>query len=60
MIIEYRQVDIQAVYPNAGKPKATVTISSHLKSKSELFIKISDQAKELIVYDVSLETDEEL
>jgi biopolymer transport protein ExbD len=35
-----------------------VVISSHPKAKTELFVKISDQAREAGVYDISLATDD--
>ena len=58
-----RRIDIRAVRANverlhAEKPEASVVISSHHKAKTELFIKISDQAREAGVYDISLATDD--
>jgi biopolymer transport protein ExbD len=35
-----------------------VIVSAHPKSKTEMFVQISDQAREAGVYDVSLSTDE--
>jgi len=43
---------------HAEKPEAKVVVSAHPKSKTELFVLISDQAREAGVYDVSLSTDE--
>jgi biopolymer transport protein ExbD len=43
---------------HAEKPEAKVVISAHPKSKTELFVKISDQAREAGVYEISLATDE--
>ena len=61
--LEGRRIDIRAVRANverlhAEKPEATVVISSHPKAKTEVFVKISDQAREAGVYDISLATDE--
>jgi biopolymer transport protein ExbD len=58
-----RRIDIRAVRANverlhAEKPEASVVISSHPKAKTELFVKISDQAREAGVYDISLATDD--
>ena len=60
---EGRRIDIRAVRANvermhAERPEAKVVVSAHPKSKTELFIKISDQSREAGVYDVSLSTDE--
>ncbi|MFL3645887.1 MAG: ExbD/TolR family protein [Cellvibrionales bacterium] len=60
---EGRRIDIRAVRANvermhAEKPEAKVVISAHPKSKTELFVKISDQAREAGVYDISLSVDE--
>ena len=60
---EGRRIDIRAVRANvermhAEKPEAKVVISAHPKSKTEMFVKISDQAREAGVYDISLSTDE--
>jgi biopolymer transport protein ExbD len=43
---------------HAEKPEAKVVISSHPKAKTEIFVEISDQAREAGVYDISLSTDE--
>jgi len=63
LTIEGRRIDVRAVRANvermhAEKPEAKVIISAHPKSKTELFVLISDQAREAGVYDVSLSTDE--
>ena len=63
LTLEGRRIDVRAVRANvermhAEKPEAKVIISAHPKSKTELFVLISDQAREAGVYDVSLSTDE--
>ena len=63
LTLEGRRIDIRAVRANvermhAEKPEAKVVISSHPKAKTEMFVKISDQAREAGVYDISLSTDE--
>ena len=63
LTLQGRRIDIRAVRANvermhAEKPEAKVVISAHPKSKTELFVKISDQAREAGVYDISLATDE--
>ncbi len=63
LTIEGRRIDIRAVRANvermhAEKPEAKVIVSAHPKSKTEMFVQISDQAREAGVYDVSLSTDE--
>jgi biopolymer transport protein ExbD len=63
LTLEGRRIDVRAVRANvermhAEKPEAKVIISAHPKSKAELFVLISDQAREAGVYDVSLSTDE--
>ena len=63
LTLEGRRIDIRAVRANverlhAEKPEAKVVISSHPKAKTEMFVKISDQAREAGVYDISLATDE--
>ena len=60
---EGRRIDIRAVRANvermhAERPEAKVVVSAHTKSKTELFVKISDQSREAGVFDVSLSTDE--
>jgi biopolymer transport protein ExbD len=61
--LDRRRIDIRSVRANverlhAEKPEAKVVISSHPKAKTEIFVKISDQAREAGVYDISLSTDE--
>mgnify|MGYP002176858091 FL=1 len=63
LTLEGRRIDIRAVRANvermhAEKPEAKVIISSHPKAKTDMFVKISDQAREAGVYDISLSTDE--
>ena len=63
LTLEGRRIDIRAVRANvermhAEKPEAKVIISSHPKAKTDMFVKISDQAREAGVYDISLATDE--
>ncbi|MCS5587892.1 MAG: biopolymer transporter ExbD [Porticoccaceae bacterium] len=59
---EGRRIDIRSVRANverlhAEKPGAKVVVSSHPKAKTEIFVIISDQAREAGVYDISLSTD---
>jgi len=61
--LDRRRIDIRSVRANverlhAEKPEAKVVISSRPKAKTEIFVKISDQAREAGVYDISLSTDE--
>ena len=63
LTLEGRRIDIRAVRANvermhAENPEAKVIVSAHPKSKTEMFVQISDQAREAGVYDVSLSTDE--
>ena len=63
LTLEGRRIDIRAVRANvermhAEKPEAKVIVSAHPKSKTEMFVQISDQAREAGVYDVSLSTEE--
>ena len=63
LMFEGRRIDVRAVRANvermhAEKPEAKVVVSAHPKSKTELFVLISDQAREAGVYDISLSTDE--
>ena len=57
-----RRIDIRSVRANverlnAEKPEASVVIAAaHPKAKTELFVKISDQAREAGVYNISLAT----
>ena len=58
-----RRIDVRAVRANvervhAENPEAKVIISAHPDAKTELFVEISDQAREAGVYDVSLATKE--
>lgn len=62
LTLEGRRIDIRAVRANvermhAENPEATVVVDAHPKSKTELFVLISDQAREAGVYDISLATD---
>ena len=62
IMLEGRRIDIRSVRANverlhAEKPEAKVVISSHPKAKTEIFVMISDQAREAGVYDISLSTD---
>ena len=63
LTLEGRRIEVRSVRANverthAEKPEAKVVVSAHPKSKTELFVLISDQAREAGVYDVSLSTDE--
>ena len=60
--LEGRRIDIRSVRANverlhAEKPEAKVVINSHPKAKTEVFVMISDQAREAGVYNISLSTD---
>ncbi|MGB0458433.1 MAG: ExbD/TolR family protein [Porticoccaceae bacterium] len=62
IILEGRRIDIRSVRANverlhAEKPEAKVVINSHPKAKTEIFVMISDQAREAGVYNISLSTD---
>ena len=62
IMLEGRRIDIRSVRANverlhAEKPEAKVVISSHPKAKTEIFVMISDQAREAGVYDISFLTD---
>ena len=62
IMLEGRRIDIRSVRANverlhAEKPEAKVVISSHPKAKTEIFVMISDQAREAGVYNISLSTD---
>jgi biopolymer transport protein ExbD len=51
IMLEGRRIDIRSVRANverlhAEKPEAKVVISSHPKAKTEVFVMISDQARE--------------
>jgi biopolymer transport protein ExbD len=60
--LEGRRIDIRSVRANverlhAENPEAKVVINSHPKAKTEIFVMISDQAREAGVYNISLSTD---
>ena len=62
IMLEGRRIDIPSVRANverlhAEKPEAKVVINSHPKAKTEVFVMISDQAREAGVYNISLSTD---
>ncbi|CAI8166379.1 MAG: Uncharacterised protein [Cellvibrionales bacterium UBA7375] len=62
IMLEGRRIDIRSVRANverlhAEKPEAKVIINSHPKAKTEIFVMISDQAREAGVYNISLSTD---
>ena len=62
IMLEGRRIDIRYVRANverlhAEKPEAKVVINSHPKAKTEVFVMISDQAREAGVYNISLSTD---
>ena len=62
IILEGRRIDIRSVRANverlhAERPEAKVVINSHPKAKTEVFVMISDQAREAGVYNISLSTD---
>jgi len=60
--LEGRRIDVRSVRANverlhAENPEAKVVINSHPKAKTEIFVMISDQAREAGVYNISLSTD---
>ena len=60
--LEGRRIDIRSVRANverlhAENPEAKLVINSHPKAKTEIFVIISDQAREAGVFDISLSTD---
>ena len=62
IMLEGRRIDMRSVRANverlhAEKPEAKVVINSHPKAKTEVFVMISDQAREAGVYDISLSTE---
>ena len=62
IMLEGRRIDIRSVRANverlhAEKPEAKVVINSHPKAKTEVFVMISDQAREAGVYNISLSTE---
>ncbi len=63
IMFEGRRIDVRAVRANvervhAENPEAKVIIDGHPKASADVFIKISDQAREAGVYDISLVTKE--
>ncbi len=61
IMLEGRRIDVRAVRANverihAENPQAKVIIDAHPKAKSEVFVRISDQAREAGVFDISLST----
>lgn len=59
--LEGRRIDVRSVRANverihAENPEAKVIISASPKAKTEVFVEISDQAREAGVYDISLST----
>jgi len=59
--LEGRRIDVRSVRANverihAENPQAKVIISAAPQAKTELFVEISDQAREAGVYDISLAT----
>ena len=63
LTLQGRRIDVRSVRANvermhAENPEAKVVVSAHPKSKTELFVLISDLSREAGVYDVSLSTDE--
>jgi biopolymer transport protein ExbD len=63
IMFEGRRIDVRSVRANvervhAENPSAKVIISADPKAKTEIFVQISDQAREAGVYDISLSTKE--
>ncbi|MCK9503112.1 MAG: ExbD/TolR family protein [Porticoccaceae bacterium] len=61
ILLEGRRIDVRSVRANverihAENPQAKVIISAAPKAKTEIFVQISDQAREAGVYDISLST----
>jgi len=61
VMLEGRRIDIRSVRANverlhAENPEAKVVVSAHPNSKTDIFIRISDQAREAGVRDISLAT----
>lgn len=59
--LEGRRIDVRSVRANverihAENPQAKVIINASPKAKTEIFVQISDQAREAGVYDISLST----
>lgn len=62
IMLEGRRIDLRSVRANverlhAENPEGKVIVNAHPKSKTEVFIQVSDQAREAGVYDVSLATE---
>jgi biopolymer transport protein ExbD len=62
ILLEGRRIDVRSVRANverihAENPQAKVIISAAPTAKTEIFVQISDQAREAGVYDISLSTD---
>ncbi|MCK9564116.1 MAG: biopolymer transporter ExbD [Bacteroidales bacterium] len=61
IMLEGRRIDVRAVRANveriyAENPQAKVIINADPRAKTEIFVQISDQAREAGVYDISLST----
>ena len=64
ILLEGRRIDVRSVRANverihAENPEAKVVISAAPEAQTEIFVQISDQAREAGVYDISLSTKEE-
>ena len=64
ILLEGRRIDVRSVRANverihAENPEAKVVISAAPEARTEIFVQISDQAREAGVYDISLSTKEE-
>jgi biopolymer transport protein ExbD len=61
IMFEGRRIDVRSVRANvervhAENPQAKVIISAEPEAQTEVFVQISDQAREAGVYDISLST----
>ncbi len=61
IMLEGRRIDARSVRANverihAENPQAKVIISAHPEAQTDVFVEISDQAREAGVYDISLST----
>lgn len=61
LTLQGRRIDVRSVRANvermfAENPQAKVIVNMHPKSKTEMYVKIADQAREAGVYDISLAT----
>lgn len=61
IMLEGRRIDARSVRANverihAENPQAKVIISAHPEAQTDVFVRISDQAREAGVYDISLST----